>query len=113
MNGSPTEIRPSFLIADDHAVFRRGLHIVIQNHWPEANIMEVSGFTEALTLADDLEISLIVADLRMPDHSGFEGLRSLRRKWPATPVMALSASEEPDDVYVSLEAGASGYLPKS
>lgn len=113
MNGASTEIQPRFLIADDHAVFRRGLHIVLQNRWPEAGIVEVSSFMEALTLADDMEISLVIADLRMPENSGFDGLRSLRRKWPATPVMALSASEEPDDVYVSLEAGASGYLPKS
>lgn len=104
----------TFLIADDHAVFRQGLRIVIQNKWPDARILEAASFSDALVLADEIEPTLIVADLRMPDTTtSSDGLRSLRRKWPKTPIMALSASEEPDDVYVALEAGASGYIPKS
>ncbi len=111
--GSLKDSRPTFLVADDHAVFRQGLRIVIQNQWPEASILETQNFSEALAYPDDTTLTLVIADLHMPDSSGPDGVRSVRRKWPHTPIMALSASEEPDDVYVALEAGASGYLSKS
>jgi DNA-binding NarL/FixJ family response regulator len=54
-----------------------------------------------------------LADLRMPQMDGFEGLRALRRLLPRTPIMVLSASEEAADLFGALETGASGYLRKS
>ena len=105
---------PTFLIADDHAVFRQGLRAVLGRLDPEAHVIETESFTAAMALSAVLPaVSLIVADLRMPDRDGFSGMRSLRQGWPATPILALSASEQAEDVFMALEAGASGYVPKS
>ena len=105
---------PTFLIADDHAVFRQGLRAVLGRLDPEARVIETESFTDAVALsATHPGVTLIVADLRMPDRDGFSGMRELRKGWPATPILALSASEQADDVFLALEAGASGYVPKS
>lgn len=104
----------TYLIADDHAVFRQGLRAVLLKHAPEATILEAACFADAVDgQGDGATPDLIIADLRMPDCDGFVGLRNLRQRYAATPILALSASEESEDVYQALEAGASGYLSKS
>jgi DNA-binding NarL/FixJ family response regulator len=102
------------LVADDHAIFRQGLRVVLGELDPAVEIVEAADFGEALSLARDVQgLSLLLADLRMPQMDGFEGLRALRRVLPHTPIMVLSASEEAADLFGALESGASGYLPKS
>lgn len=104
----------TFLIADDHAIFRQGLRAVLGRLDPEARVIETESFEAAMALTGTHpELQLIVADLRMPDHDGFTGMRALRKSWPSTPILALSASEQADDVFLALEAGASGYVSKS
>lgn len=102
------------LIADDHAIFRQGLRVVLGELDPAVEILEAADFGEALTIAKGVPaLSLLLADLRMPEMDGFEGLRALRRLLPRVPIMVLSASEEAADLFGALESGASGYLPKS
>jgi DNA-binding NarL/FixJ family response regulator len=102
------------LVADDHAIFRQGLRVVLGDLDPAAEILEAADFGEALAVAEGApDLSLLLADLRMPQMDGFEGLRALRRLLPRTPIMVLSASEEAADLFRALESGASGYLPKS
>jgi DNA-binding NarL/FixJ family response regulator len=102
------------LVADDHAIFRQGLRVVLGDLDQTVQILEAADFGEALAIAKDApDLSLLLADLRMPQMDGFEGLRALRRLLPRTPIMVLSASEEAADLFGALESGASGYLPKS
>ena len=102
------------LVADDHAIFRQGLRVVLGDLDPAVEILEAADFGEALAIAKDVQdLSLLLADLRTPQMDGFEGLRALRRLLPRTPIMVLSASEEAADLFGALESGASGYLPKS
>jgi DNA-binding NarL/FixJ family response regulator len=102
------------LVADDHAIFRRGIRVVLDDLDPAVEVLEAGNFTEALNIAKDAaDLALVLVDLRMPEMDSFDGLRALRRVLPRVPVMVLSASEEADDVFTSLECGASGYLPKS
>jgi DNA-binding NarL/FixJ family response regulator len=102
------------LVADDHAIFRQGLRVVLGDLDPAVEILEAADFVEALAIARDAQdLSLLLADLRMPQMDGFEGLKALRRILPRAPIMVLSASEEAADLFGSLESGASGYLPKS
>jgi DNA-binding NarL/FixJ family response regulator len=102
------------LVADDHAIFRQGFRVVLDGLEPAAEVLEADNFGQALDIARTTsDLALIVVDLRMPEMDGFEGLRALRRALPRVPLMVLSASEDADDVFRSLECGASGYLPKS
>jgi DNA-binding NarL/FixJ family response regulator len=102
------------LVADDHAIFRQGLRVVLGDLDPAVEILEAADFGEALAIARDVQdLSLLLADLRMPQMDGFEGLKALRRVVPRAPIMVLSASEEAADLFGALESGASGYLPKS
>lgn len=102
------------LVADDHAIFRQGLRVVLGDLDPAVEILEAADFGEALAIAREAQnLSLLLADLRMPQMDGFEGLKALRRVLPRAPIMVLSASEEAADLFGALESGASGYLPKS
>ncbi len=102
------------LFADDHAVFRQGLRVVLRDLDPEAELVEATDFGDALRIVRSApDLSLVLVDLRMPEMDGFEGLRALRRLLPRVPIMVLSASEEAADVFRALECGASGYLAKS
>jgi DNA-binding NarL/FixJ family response regulator len=102
------------LVADDHAIFRQGLRVVLGELDPMVDVLEAGDFGEALAIARDAHnLSLLLADLRMPGMDGFQGLRALRRLLPRVPIMVLSASEEAADLFGALESGASGYLPKS
>jgi DNA-binding NarL/FixJ family response regulator len=102
------------LVADDHAIFRQGLRVVLGELDPAVDIVEAGDFGEALTIARSAhDLSLLLADLRMPEMDSFEGIRALRRVLPRVPIMVLSASEDAADLFGALESGASGYLPKS
>jgi len=102
------------LVADDHAIFRQGLRVVLDGLEPATEVLEAENFGQALVIARTTsDLALVVVDLRMPEMDGFEGVRALRRVLPRVPLMVLSASEDADDVFRSLECGASGYLPKS
>lgn len=102
------------LIADDHAIFRQGLRLVLDGLDPGAEVIEAGDFAEARALAAALPApDLMLVDLRMPGMDGFAGIGALKRARPAAPVMVLSASEDGEDVFRALAAGASGYLPKS
>ncbi len=102
------------LIADDHALFREGLRHALADLRDGMRILEAGDFGEALALAEehpDLDLALI--DLAMPGMDGFAGLEALGGRLPQTPLVVVSASDDPRDVLQAIEAGASGYVPKT
>jgi DNA-binding NarL/FixJ family response regulator len=102
------------LLADDHVIFRQGLRALIESIDPDASFLEAGSYTSALDVGKDCDdLTIIVVDLRMPGAEGVDGLRALRRRFPTVPVFVLSASEDAEDVFQALQAGASGYLAKS
>lgn len=102
------------LIADDHAIFRQGLRLVLDGLGPSTRVVEAGDFAEAQAAALALPApDVMLVDLRMPGMDGFAGIGALKRTRPAAPLLVLSASEDGEDVFRSLAAGASGYLPKS
>jgi DNA-binding NarL/FixJ family response regulator len=104
----------SFIIADDHPLFRGALRAAITGAFSGADIHE-AGTIEALTahLEQAPDTDLVLLDLGMPGVRGFSGLLLLRAQHPGVPVVVVSAHEEPEVVRRCLEFGASGFIPKT
>lgn len=102
------------LVCDDHALFREGLRLVLEEVDEDAEILEAAEGEEALAIvANDEDIDLLLLDLNMPGMDGWISLRQLRSRYPAIPVAIVSASEKPGDVKTALDGGAAGFIPKS
>ena len=101
------------MVVDDHPVFRKGLISVLSDR-PEFTIVgQATNGTEAITRATELQPDVIVMDVRMPDCSGVEATAALQQVTPSTKVLMLTVSDENDDLFAAMEAGARGYLLKS
>jgi len=100
------------LIADDHAVVRRGLkHIVSEQ--PDMTVDgEAENARQVLDLVRTDKWDVIVLDINMPGRSGLEVLKELRREHPKLPVLVLSVHPEDQYGVRVLKAGAAGYLTK-
>ena len=100
------------LIVDDHAVVRRGLSYVVNEGFPDADIVEADGAATALEIMCDASVDLALVDVRMPDLDGLELLRAIKAEWPDVPVIMLSTYENAPYVRRALADGATGYLLK-
>ena len=100
------------LLVDDHALFRRGLALVLGAEVDLEVVGEASHGVEAVERATELQPHVVVMDVRMPGMGGVEATRRIRQAQPATRVVMLTGSTEDDDLFGALRAGASGYLLK-
>ena len=101
------------LIADDHALFRDGLGMHLEQLYPNMIILQASNFGQALKiLEEDNQIDLIVLDLDMPDMSWEAGIAAIRQKAKEARFVVISASEDVRSIRKALNDGASGYIPK-
>jgi DNA-binding NarL/FixJ family response regulator len=100
------------LIADDHAILRKGLIEILQESFPAMKYFEASNSIEALQITRKETLDLILLDISMPGRNGLETLKQIRADGIQTPVLILSV--QPEDQYAIrvLKAGASGYLNK-
>ena len=100
------------LIADDHAILRRGLKEILIRELAGAVCGEAKDATEILARVQDRDWDLVILDITMPGRSGLEVLRDLKAIRPKLPVLVLSM--HPEDQYARriLKAGASGYMNK-
>lgn len=112
MAASQTSRGIQILLADDHAVVRSGIRLLIETLLDGCRIVEAGSATEAVAMARDLPIDLALIDARMPGHDGIWALRRIREEQPDLPVIILSTFDTEDYVNGALEAGASGYLLK-
>jgi len=106
-------VKPTtILLADDHAVVRRGFSLILASQWDMEVLAEVSNGREAVERARELQPDVAVMDVSMPELNGIEATRRLLKLSPKTRVLALSMHK--DSVYVReiLRAGAKGYLLK-
>ena len=101
------------LIIDDHALFREGLRHVLDALEANVSIIEAADCDRAFLLAaENPDLDLVLLDLNMPGKDGFTVLQIFTKKYPATPVVILSASTAQSDVQRALDSGAMGYIPK-
>jgi DNA-binding NarL/FixJ family response regulator len=104
------------LIADDHPLFREALQVALGEALREEQktVLEASSMGEACELAAAHgDIDLVLMDLRMPGMEGMSGLLDFRRRFPALPLVVVSASDDRALIQEAVAFGASGYIPKS
>ena len=100
------------LLADDHAVVRSGLRMLLQAE-PDLTIVgEAENGAQAVSQAIALQPDVVVMDISMPDMNGIEATRRIRAACPNTAVLALTVHEDDQYFFEMLNAGASGYVPK-
>jgi two-component system NarL family response regulator len=100
------------LIADDQALFRRGLFVVLAGEERIKVVAEADNGEDAVARAEQLAPDVVLMDVRMPRLSGIEAARQVRDLVPTTKILMLTVSDEEDDLYEAIKAGANGYLLK-
>jgi two-component system NarL family response regulator len=107
---APDPIR--VLIVDDHALFRRGLEMVLAEEDDIDLVGEASDGAEAVQKAGEALPDVVLMDIRMPRSSGIEACRAMKEIAPSTKIVMLTISDEEEDLFEAIRAGASGYLLK-
>lgn len=100
------------LLADDHAVLRSGLRLLLTSQNEYEVVGEASGGTETLSLAEQLQPDLILLDLSMPSLGGLDVLPTLRKLTPSAHILILTMHDDPQYLRQALKHGASGYVLK-
>jgi len=100
------------LIADDHALFRDGVASLV-GAWGHEVVGQASNGLEAVELATRLEPDLVLMDVRMPGGSGLEATARIKAARPSVTIVILTVSEDEDDLFDAIKAGAQGYLLKN
>jgi two-component system NarL family response regulator len=100
------------LIVDDHALFRRGLEMVLAEESDIELVGEASDGAEAVDKAGEALPDVVLMDIRMPKSSGIEACRAMKEVAPSAKIVMLTISDEEEDLFEAIRAGASGYLLK-
>jgi DNA-binding NarL/FixJ family response regulator len=100
------------LIVDDHALFRRGLQMVLEGESDIEVVGEANDGHEAIEKAEATAPDVVLMDVRMPKRTGIEATRVIKDMLPSTKILMLTISDEEADLYDAIKAGASGYLLK-
>lgn len=100
------------LIADDHAIVRRGLKQLLLEEYPSALVGEVGDAESLVTEVISHQWDIIVCDMNMPGRSGLDALGQIKQIAPQIPVLIMSMYPEDQYALRVLKAGASGYLGK-
>jgi two-component system, NarL family, invasion response regulator UvrY len=101
-----------FLVADDHAIVRKGLVEILREEFPAAQVTEVANSNEVIEEAGKHAWDVILLDISMPGRNGIETLKQIRANGISSPVLMLSMHPEDQYAVRVLKAGASGFLNK-
>jgi two-component system response regulator NreC len=100
------------MLVDDHEVVRSGLRMLLEGE-PDVEIVGEFGLAkDALASLERLEPDVVVMDIGLPDLSGIDAAREVKRLREGTAVVALTIHEDEEYFFKMLDAGASGYVPK-
>ncbi len=100
------------MIVDDHALFRRGLEMVLEGE-PDIDLVgQASDGAEAVEKAAASLPDIVLMDIRMPRSNGIEACRAMKEAAPSAKIVILTISDEEEDLFEAIRAGASGYLLK-
>ncbi len=100
------------LLVDDHAVVRSGLRLLLGAEKDVEVVGEASTAREAIRLAETVQPDVILMDIGLPDLSGIEATREIKKRLPNVAIVALTIHEDQEYFFKMLDAGASAYVPK-
>jgi two-component system NarL family response regulator len=100
------------LLADPHALFRRGVRLVLEDEADIEVVGEAGDGLDAVERITELTPDLVLMDVGMPGVSGIEATRRVRAAVPSVKVAILTVSERDEDLFAAVRAGATGYLLK-
>jgi DNA-binding NarL/FixJ family response regulator len=109
MSSPPTRI----LLADDHALVRRGVRLILESEADLTVVAEAGDGAEAVALAASHDIDLAVLDVAMPRMTGLQAAREISRRRRAPRILLLSMYDSDQYFFEALKAGACGYVLKS
>jgi DNA-binding NarL/FixJ family response regulator len=101
------------LLADDHALVRRGLRLILDGEPDLVVVAEAGDGAEAVELSLGGEVDLAILDIAMPRMTGLQAAREMSRRAPAVRILMLSMYDNEQYFFEALKAGASGYVLKS
>jgi DNA-binding NarL/FixJ family response regulator len=109
----PVSVEPiRVLVVDDHALFRRGLQMVLEQE-PDIEVVgEASDGSEAVQKSADTLPDIVLMDVRMPKRGGIDACTAIHETVPSAKIIMLTISDEEADLYDAIKAGAMGYLLK-
>ncbi|MFZ0385980.1 MAG: response regulator transcription factor [Solirubrobacteraceae bacterium] len=108
-----TPLKTRILLADDHALVRRGLRLVLEGEPDMEVVAEAGDGAAAIALALGTPADLAILDISMPRMTGLQAVAELRRRKPELRCLMLSMHENERYLYEALKAGAAGYVLKS
>ncbi len=100
------------LVVDDHALFRRGLDVVLADEADIEIVGEAADGSEAVEQASLLAPDIVLMDVRMPRRGGIDACTAIKTAVPSAKIIMLTISDEEGDLYEAIKAGAMGYLLK-
>jgi DNA-binding NarL/FixJ family response regulator len=100
------------IVADDHPMFRKGLHGLLESVTGIEVVCEATNGEEAIALTERLRPDVILMDINMPGVNGIEATRRILYVNPFVGVLVLTMYEDDDSVFAAMRAGARGYLLK-
>ncbi|NEA63984.1 response regulator transcription factor [Streptomyces sp. SID12488] len=101
------------LLADDHALVRRGVRLILDREPDLEVVAEAGDGAEAIEMARTHEVDLVVMDISMPRMTGLQATRELLALKPGARVLMLTMHDNEQYFFQALKAGASGYVLKS
>ncbi len=108
-----SSLKTRILLADDHALVRRGLRLVLEAQPDMEVVAEAGDGAEAIARALDTPLELAIVDISMPRMTGLQAVAEIRRRAPQVRCLVLSMHENERYLYEALKAGAAGYVLKS
>ena len=100
------------LIADDHAVLRSGLKVLLQTQAGIEVVGEAGDGHEAISKTAEFRPDVLLLDITMPGLGGLDALKMIKEKMPSTVILVLTMHEDEGYLLQALKMGASGYIPK-
>lgn len=110
--GTPPDGVIRVVVCDDHALFRRGLAMVLEDEPDIEIVAEATDGAHAVEIVTDVVPDVVLMDVRMPTVDGIEATRRLAEAVPTSRIIMLTVSDEESDLYEAVKAGASGYILK-